>query len=176
MSWWASCVSLVGFALLVSNEATTSPSAPAFRGTWALKSDPRAWDVGSQRTLLDNGSAKWPSLTSKKKKKKAPAPTAWTHLLMASPLLLDEKVLASACSSNRIQDTQENSKEQIRGIHANNGELKKKFIQNSLTGDTFDDTSEIQWVYRQRQKKCGRYNSLFKKQYPFKFAGMIRFS
>lgn len=45
---------------------------------------------------------------------------------MASPLLLDEKALASACSSNRIQDTEENSKEQIRGMHANNGEFKKK--------------------------------------------------
>lgn len=31
--------------------------------------------------------------------------------------------------------------------------------ENSLTGDTFDDTSEIPRVYRQRQKKCGRFGS-----------------
>lgn len=59
---------------------------------------------------------------------------------------------------------------------------KKMFIQireNSLTGDTFDDTSEILLVYRQRQKKCGRGRSTMaclKKQFLVKFAGMICFA
>jgi len=57
------------------------------------------------------------------------------------------------------------------------------FIQiseNSLTGDTFDDTSEIPRVCRQRQKKCGRGRCtiacLKKKQFLLKFAGMICFA